>query len=770
MKKQNSSIKAQIIRSAFILLVLTAMVALPFALAQRQNGVKQSVHAPPVAAGTIGSVKAFPLISQSFSSGDQFQVRFTPMEAHVIDLGQLGIQPLPFKLSSPWRANPEGGDAIGTANMATTADVVLPSTTGAVGAVFAGFTPNELINCYLNGTLAATFSADSNGHLGIFLNTTDLVGYITIDGIGQTSGKRARGAIEISSTAPSSPGLAMTPHALGVNGSRLFYVMGTRREANTAINIAADGTLLGTVPSDNNGSFYFTYAPAEAIDSSYVWTAYLTASGDVAIAPLYQIPDTACNYTTSTTTGNTILPGVTDTGNHCAADCTTAIAFPFPVTVYGQTFTTANVASGGNLGLIGGESATFGCVPLPDSRFGMTILACNGSFLTATGLTGCSTWANGCGIFTATTGTAPNRTFYIEWHVVYFQNNAATADFEIAFHENSPSFFDIFYGQILDLGTEETSGVQASATGPATTFSCGNETLTSGLRVRYTCSTPTPTPTATFTPTSTPTATHTPTATATATATATFTPTPTATHTPTPTATFTPTPTATHTPTATATATATHTPSPTPTFTPTPTATATGTPIVTTNPATNVASFSATLNGRVDPHGLSTSVYFQYGTTTSYGHTTATQIKTGSTYQTVGANISGLSASTTYHFRIVAHNSAGTVYGADRTLTTLTATGSPVVTTNPATNVTTSAARLNGSLDPHGLTTTVQFQYGTTTSYGHTTAMQSQTGNTYRNIAANIIGLAAHITYHFRIVATNGSGTRTGSDKTFTTP
>ena len=606
MRKQNSSIKAQIIRSAFILLAFTAMAALPFALAQRQNSVKQSVHAPPLAAGTIATVKTFPPISQSFSSGDHFQVRFTPMEAYVIDLGQLGIQPLPFKLPPPWRANPEDG-AIGTANMATTADVVPPATTRAVGTIFAGFTPSELINCYLNGTLAATFSADSNGHLGIFLNTTSSVGYLTLDCIGQTSGKRAGGAIEISSTAPSSPGLAMTPHALGVNGSRLFYLMGTRHYANTAINIAVDGTLVGTVPSDNNGSFYFTYAPAAAADSSYVWTAYLTASGDVAIAPLYQIPDTACNYTTTTGTGS-IVPGTVDTGNHCAADCTTAITFPFTVTVYGQTFTTANVASSGNLDLIGGENATFGCVTLPSSFFGMAILPFQGGFFTATGLTGCSTWANGCGIFTATTGTAPNRTFYIEWHVVYPANEGATADFEIAFYENSPSFFDVFYGLTADLGAEETSGVQASATGPATTFSCGNETLTSGLRVRYTCSAPSPTPTATFTPTPTPTATHTPTATATTTATFTPTPTPTVTATATATATFTPTPTptATHTPTATPTATATatamFTPTPTPTATHTPTATPTATATATHTPtATPTATATSTPTPTVPP-------------------------------------------------------------------------------------------------------------------------------------------------------------------------
>jgi len=145
------------------------------------------------------------------------------------------------------------------------------------------------------------------------------------------------------------------------------------------------------------------------------------------------------------------------------------------------------------------------------------------------------------------------------------------------------------------------------------------------------------------------------------------------------------------------------------------------------------------------------------------------QTRTGNTSLPITANISGLSASHLYHFRIVATNGGGTSFGSDRTFTTLSATGPPVVTTNPATNVTTSSARLNGSLDPHGLTTTVYFKWGTTISYGHTTATQTQTGNTYRNIIANISGLTTHHTYHFRIVATNSAGTRMGSDLSFTT-
>jgi hypothetical protein len=193
-------------------------------------------------------------------------------------------------------------------------------------------------------------------------------------------------------------------------------------------------------------------------------------------------------------------------------------------------------------------------------------------------------------------------------------------------------------------------------------------------------------------------------------------------------------------------------------------------PIVTTNGPTNVASFSATFNGTVYPNGLTTSVHFEYGTTTNYGSATANHSYSGNTMQNVSANVTGLSPNTTYHFRIVGTNNSGTSHGGDRTFRTLSPTGMPVVITNPASNIANSSATLHGSLDPHGLTTHVYFQYGTTTGYGHNTAMQTQSGNTFRNITANISGLTTHTTYHFRIVATNSAGTKFGSDRTFTTP
>src|SRR6476646_2251238 len=137
---------------------------------------------------------------------------------------------------------------------------------------------------------------------------------------------------------------------------------------------------------------------------------------------------------------------------------------------------------------------------------------------------------------------------------------------------------------------------------------------------------------------------------------------------------------------------------------------------------------------------------------------------------TTSRNVTGLNASTTYYYRVRAYNISGTSGNSNVVnVTTLSQTGPQVAIPKPATLIASFSATLSGSVDPHGLTTNVHFQYGTTTSYGLHTAIQGKTGNVYQNVAANISGLAAGITYHFRIVATNSAGTRYGADRTFTT-
>jgi hypothetical protein len=92
-------------------------------------------------------------------------------------------------------------------------------------------------------------------------------------------------------------------------------------------------------------------------------------------------------------------------------------------------------------------------------------------------------------------------------------------------------------------------------------------------------------------------------------------------------------------------------------------------PAATTQAASSISATSAQLNSYVNPNGGNTTVYFQYGLTTSYGSST-TSASIGTTAGNYGAAISNLSPSTGYHFRVVAYNSGGTNYGSDMSFTT----------------------------------------------------------------------------------------------------
>jgi hypothetical protein len=99
-----------------------------------------------------------------------------------------------------------------------------------------------------------------------------------------------------------------------------------------------------------------------------------------------------------------------------------------------------------------------------------------------------------------------------------------------------------------------------------------------------------------------------------------------------------------------------------------------GAPSVTTNSASGVSSWKATLNGQVNPNSVETQYYFQYGTTSGYG--ALLPIPSGNAGHgtgTVGVNVDlpGLKANTTYHYRVVATNAAGTSFGSDAQFTTL---------------------------------------------------------------------------------------------------
>ena len=92
--------------------------------------------------------------------------------------------------------------------------------------------------------------------------------------------------------------------------------------------------------------------------------------------------------------------------------------------------------------------------------------------------------------------------------------------------------------------------------------------------------------------------------------------------------------------------------------------TGTAAPVVSTGTASSVSSTSESLTGTVNPDNLSTTYYFEWGSSSSFGSTTpVVSAGDGSTPVQVTATISGLALNRTYDFTLVASNSLGTVTG-----------------------------------------------------------------------------------------------------------
>jgi len=191
-------------------------------------------------------------------------------------------------------------------------------------------------------------------------------------------------------------------------------------------------------------------------------------------------------------------------------------------------------------------------------------------------------------------------------------------------------------------------------------------------------------------------------------------------------------------------------------------------PAVVTGAATGVTPTAATLNGTVDPNGRATTWYFEYGTSTSYGTKTAVKdAGSGGSAVGVSAALANLARGRLYHYRLVATSDAGTSRGADQTFSTY---GAPAVTTDAASSVAPTSARLNGTITPNGQSTNWYFDYGTSTSYGTRTAVKSAgSGTRATRVNTSVTRLRTGVTYHYRLVATNASGTTVGRDRTFST-
>jgi hypothetical protein len=179
---------------------------------------------------------------------------------------------------------------------------------------------------------------------------------------------------------------------------------------------------------------------------------------------------------------------------------------------------------------------------------------------------------------------------------------------------------------------------------------------------------------------------------------------------------------------------------------------------------------TATLEGSVNPLGNPlTACYFEYGVNAGYGSKASCGSLPGEDNGPVPvtAAAGGLSPNSAYHYRLVAVNTGGTEFGADREFSTLPK--APAITTGAATLVGADKARISGTMNPEGSVSRYQFEYGPTIVYGSTTPSATGVGSEEIKIAENITGLQPATIYHYRLSATSVGGTTHGPDMTFTT-
>jgi hypothetical protein len=209
-------------------------------------------------------------------------------------------------------------------------------------------------------------------------------------------------------------------------------------------------------------------------------------------------------------------------------------------------------------------------------------------------------------------------------------------------------------------------------------------------------------------------------------------------------------------------------------------------PAVASGEAREVTRTTATLTGTVDPAGAATGYHFEYidqagyeaalaeSAVNPYGRGDITPgLSAGSDYtiHPVSLGVSELQPGTTYHYTIIATNSLGTVTSTpDATFTTSPPTP-PVAFTGNAVNVGQLSATLTGGVNTQGLSTTMQFEFGTTPSLGSVVpaSIASESGSVVGIRASFGTYLQAGSTYYYRTVATNTDGTSQGTVKSFTT-
>jgi PKD domain len=181
----------------------------------------------------------------------------------------------------------------------------------------------------------------------------------------------------------------------------------------------------------------------------------------------------------------------------------------------------------------------------------------------------------------------------------------------------------------------------------------------------------------------------------------------------------------------------------------------------------DITTTSASVRVWVSPQGYGAGVRAEWGLSTSYGTRSGTvSIPSTTTTAALVFPLASLQPATRYYVEVVATSAAGTTVRPWQ----FTTPGPPTATTKSATQVSVTAAVLNGRVNPQQLASTYYYEWGSSTAYGHSTAQGTLDPASWDiSVPVGVSGLSGSRTYHYRLVAKNASGTVRGADETLTT-
>ncbi len=175
-----------------------------------------------------------------------------------------------------------------------------------------------------------------------------------------------------------------------------------------------------------------------------------------------------------------------------------------------------------------------------------------------------------------------------------------------------------------------------------------------------------------------------------------------------------------------------------------------------------------TFAASVDARGLPTTVRFEYGTTVTYG-AQSSPMDAGAAFgaATVRATVTGLAGGTTYNYRVVATNAAGTTFGPNQLAATIVPT--PDAQTGQAAATGARTARLGAVISTRGRAGTAFFEWGTSrTRLTRRTPARSVNGDGVV-VRANLTGLRGGRTYFYRVVVQTPGARSVGQTLSLTT-